>query len=101
MPPRPERIGDLWIEHHQGGHTLTGYTSWSTDRSIAEAAAEAKSEKQGLSGRIVIFRVRVDSLSKTRIFPGREDEDEFLIQGTVEEISISKSASDDEENENG
>jgi hypothetical protein len=96
-PPRPDRIGEYYRQVHIHGDTETGYTSWTTDRSIAEAAAEDSSDNYNFSGLKVIFRVRVDSISEERIFPGRDDEDEFLIEGTVEEVSISESAADDEE----
>jgi len=81
--------------------TETGYTSWTTDRSIAEAAAQASSDIYGLSGETVIFRVRRDSISEGRIFPGLEDEDEWLIEGIVEGVIISESAADEEEEEHG
>jgi len=78
------------------GDTETGYTSWTTDRSIAEAAAESSSDNFDLSGRVVIFKVRVKTLSRERVFPGRADEDEYLIEGTVEDVSISRSADEEE-----
>lgn len=96
-PPRPERIGEYWRRVHIAGHTETGYLSWTTDRDIAEAATQAASDNFKLSGQIVIFQLRVDSLSEERIFTGREDEDEILIEGTVEDVAISKSAADEEE----
>jgi len=83
------------------GDTETGYTSWTTDRSIAEAAAQDSSAIYDLSGEIVIFRVRVDSISEERIFPGLEDEDEWLIEETVEDVTISESAANEEEEEHG
>jgi hypothetical protein len=100
-PRRPDRIGESWRDRHVSGeNTETGYTSWSTDRSFAEAAAAASSEDAGLSGQIVIFRVRVESVSEDRIFPGRDDEDEWLIEGTVEDVGISDGdVYDDEEDD--
>lgn len=62
-------------------------------------AAEATSDEQTLSGQIVVFRVRVSGLSRKRIVSGREDEDEYLIQGRIEEVSISSSEVEDEEEE--
>jgi len=100
-PPRPDRIGEYWRQLHVHGDTETGYTSWTTDRSIAEAAAQASSDIYGLSGETVIFRVRRDSISEGRIFPGLEDEDEWLIEGIVEGVIISESAADEEEEEHG
>jgi hypothetical protein len=98
-PPRPDRIGPEWRWKHQNGHTVTGYTSWTTDRETAICAAKGKSEEQGLSERIVVFRVRIAALQPDQVFEGREGEAEFLLQGTVEEVSISEDASDDEETE--
>jgi hypothetical protein len=79
--------------------TDTGYTSWSTDRSIAEAAALACSDDEGLSGQIRIFRVRVNTLDPDRVFEGRADEDEYLIEGTVENVEFSKDATDEEDDD--
>jgi len=97
-PPRPDRVGEVWREFHVHGATETGYTSWTTDRTIAEDAACFSSEAPGLTGDIVIFRVRVDSVAEQRIFPGLEDEAEYLIEGTVEGVSISTGEADEEEN---
>jgi hypothetical protein len=95
-PPRPERIGEDWRLRHSAGLTQTGYTSWSTDRSLAEAAATACSEDEGLSGRIRIFRVRISTLDLERVFEGRADEDEYLIEGTVENVEFSEDPGDEE-----
>lgn len=99
QPPRPNRIGPNWRWEHQNGNTLTGYTSWTTDREIARSAAEGKSEELGLSGRTVIFHVRTATLDRKRVYDGREGEAELLLQGTVYEVSVSEDASDDEESE--
>ncbi len=66
---------------------------------MAQLFAEESSDDLNLSGQVVIFRVRVDSLSLDQVFQGREDEDEYLIQGTVEEVSLSEGYEDDEESE--
>jgi hypothetical protein len=79
--------------------TDTGYTSWSTDRSIAEAAAEACSDDEGLSGRIKIFRVRIDTLDRERVFEGRADEDEYLIEGTIANVQVSDDPADEEDDD--
>ncbi len=100
-PPRPDRVGDYWRQVHIPGDTETGYTSWTTDRSIAEAAAQDCCDDRELPGQIIIFRVRVEYIEEERIFPGRDDEEEFLIEGTVEEVSISESAADEEEEDHG
>ena len=100
-PPRPERIGEYWRQVHVAGDTRTGYTSWTTDESLAQAAAEDCIDEEGLTGGVVIFRVRVASIDEKRLFEGREDEDEWLIQGTVEEVEISDGESEDEEDGDG
>ena len=97
-PPRPDRTGERWRQFHVMGDTQTGYTSWTKDRDMAEEFAQFSGS--GLSGRVVIFRVRVDSIPEERLCQGREDEAEFLIEGAVEEVSISASAADEEENSN-
>ena len=94
-PPRPDRRGERWRQFHVLGDTQTGYTSWTTDRNMAEEFAQFGSSGSGAE--MVIFRVRVDSTPEERLFQGREDEAEFLIEGTIEEVSISESA-DEEEN---
>ena len=96
-PPRPDRVGEHWRHLHSAGLTTdTGYTSWSTDRSIAEAAAGASAEDEGLSGRIRIFRVAVRTLDPDRVFEGRADEDEYLIEGTVENVEFYDGPEDDD-----
>jgi hypothetical protein len=77
--------------------TETGYTSWSTDRSIAEAAATACSDDEGLSGQIRILRVRVGALDLERVFEGRADEDEYLIEGTVVNVEFSEDPADEDD----
>jgi len=81
-PHRPDRVGEMWRLRHTAGMTETGYTSWSTDRSLVEAAAAACSDDEGLSGQIRIFRVRIRTLELERVFEGRADEDEYLIEGS-------------------
>ncbi len=97
-PPRPDRIGERWRQFHVLGDTQTGYTSWTPSRDMAEEFAQFSDSC--LSGQVVIFRVRVASIPEDRLFQGREDEAEFLLEGTVEEVSISESAADDEGNSN-
>ena len=97
-PPRPERIAERWRHLLIRGDTQTGYTSWTQDRSIAAAAAQFHADNAGLTGEIVIFRVLAGSVSEERLFPGLDDEDEWLIQGTVEGVLVSPSEADDEEN---
>lgn len=97
-PPRPDRRGeDCRYEHVNGGWTDTAYTSWSIERSTAMAAAESKIDRSRLSGRVVVFRVRFSSISEDRLYRGRDDEDEYLIEGTVESVEISSDEVDDYE----
>ena len=90
-PPRPDRRGREWqYAHSIGDNTETAYTSWSAVRSIAVAAAEDMSEKEDLSGRIVIFRVRFSSIdSKFLSLGDRDDEAEYLIEGAIEDVQFS------------
>ncbi len=96
---RPERTGDLWRQNHTAGDTSTGYTSWTTERSVAEDAASAMCEQEELPGGIKILRVRVGSLKAEKLYWGRGDEFEVLIEGTVEDVSFSEDASTDEEDD--
>jgi hypothetical protein len=90
IPPRPDCIGENWRwRHTMLDETDTAYTSWTTDRSIAEAASSSMSERGELSGRIKILRVRLDSLTDDRIFQGRDDEYEYLIEGIIEGVEFS------------
>jgi hypothetical protein len=99
-PPRPDRIGErARREHISDEMTDSGYTSWTTDRGIAEDAALFCIRAEGLIGVVVIFRVRIRSLEQERVFPGRDDEYEYLIEGTVENVEFSEDASDEEEND--
>jgi hypothetical protein len=76
---RPERVGQEWRRRHSAGMTETGYTSWSSDRAIAEAAASESSNSERLGARQQIFRVLVETLDLGRVFEGRADEDEYLM----------------------
>jgi hypothetical protein len=97
-PPRPDRTGEHWRQRHTMlDDTETAYTSWTTDRSIAEAASSSISEQEDLSGQIRILRVRIDSLTVAQVFEGRNDEDEYLIEGTVEGVAFSDDPSAEEE----
>ncbi len=98
-PPRSDRVGDYWRHVPICGMTDTGCTSWSTDRSIAEAAATDSSDDYRLSGQIRIFRVRIATLDPERIFDGRADEDEYLIEGTVEDVEFSEEPADEEDDD--
>ena len=96
-PPRFDRVGEEWRHRHTAGMTDTGYTSWTTDRSIAEAAARANGDAEGMSGLIRIFRVRVGTLDLDRVFEGRADEDEYMIEGTVANVESSDDAAGEED----
>jgi hypothetical protein len=48
--------------------------------------------------RIRIFRVPTSTLNRERVFEGRADEDEYLIEGTVENVQFSE---DPVEEDNG
>jgi hypothetical protein len=98
-PPRSDRIGDYWQRVHVAGMTDTGYTSWSTDRSLAETAARECSDSEGLSGRITVFKVQIRTLDLEKVFEGRTDEDEYLIEGPVENVEFSENASDEEDDD--
>jgi hypothetical protein len=100
-PARPDRVGEEWRQRHSTGMTRTGYTSWTTDRSFAEEAARAHSEEdESLSGLIRVLRVRVSTLDlERRVFEGRADEDEYLIEGTVENVEFSEDEADEEDDD--
>lgn len=96
-PPRPDLKGEPQRRAHVSGWTAAAYTSWTTDRSIAEAAATFCSDEEGLSDGVVVFRVRISSVPRERIFPGRDDEYEYLIEGTVENVEFSEDAGEDDD----
>jgi hypothetical protein len=96
-PPRPDRVGEYYLANHLAGDTASGYTSWTTNRDIAIAAAEDACDSSRLSGQIIIFRVKIASLAHDRLYHGRDDEDEWLIEGTVEWVTISESEIEEEE----
>jgi hypothetical protein len=100
-PPRPERVGADWRVGHSAGMTQTGYTSWSSDRSIAVEIARAYSQDdETLSGLVRVFRVRISTLDlERRVFEGRADEDEYMIEGTVENVEFSNDESDEEDDD--
>lgn len=99
-PPEPNRTGERWRHLHVSGMTETAYTSWTTDRTLAVAAASSCSFDDGeLTGQVVILRVRVRALDLERVFEGREDEDEYLIEGLVEGVEFSEDATDEEDDD--
>lgn len=97
-PRRPGMVGEYERYCHSVNEmTDTGYTSWTTDPVIAEELARFASMEAGLSGAVVIFRVRISSLDASRIFEGEEREDEYLIEGAVENVLFFEDASNDDD----
>jgi hypothetical protein len=95
-PRRPGYVGEYALYCHSINEmTDTGYTSWTPDRGIAEELALYSSQEANLSGSVVIFRVRIDSIEKHRIHEGLAGELEFLIEGTVENVEFSEDADDE------
>ncbi len=98
-PRRPGYVGEYaHYCHIINEMTDTGYTSWTTDRGTAEELAQYASREAGLSGSVVIFRVRISILNEERIYEGEAREDEYLIEGTVENVQFSEDA-DGEDND--
>ncbi len=94
-PRRPGVVGEYERYCHSVHEmTDTGYTSWTTDPAIAEELAQFASTEAGLSGAVVIFRVRISSVDTARIFEGEAREDEYLIEGTVENVEVVEDVDD-------
>jgi hypothetical protein len=99
-PRRPGVVGEYERYCHSVNEmTDTGYTSWTTDPAIAEELAQYARREAGLTGSVVIFQVRISSIEKRRIFKGEEREDEYLIEGTVENVEFSEDADDEDDDE--
>lgn len=97
-PRRPGYVGEYARYCHRVNEmTDTGYTSWTTDPGIAEELARFASAEAGLSGKVVIFRVRISTIDKSRIYEGEAREDECLIEGAVEQVMICEDAEDEDE----
>jgi len=65
-PRRPGYIGEYARYCHIINEmTDTGYTSWTTDRGIAEELAQYASREAGLSGRVVSGDTKTDPLLDT------------------------------------
>jgi hypothetical protein len=97
-PRRPGNVGAYARYCHSINEmTDTGYTSWTTDPGIAEELAQYASREAGLSGRVVIFQVRISTIEEGRIYEGEAGEDEYLIEGTVENVLISEDAEDEDD----
>lgn len=112
MPPRPELVGeDVRNAHIHGEQTESGYTSWTTNLDTAEyfarraaKAANRRTRRRYRSGvgtgepisyEIVILRVRIDTLDSNKLFEGRCEEGEWLIEGRVENVEIWDGDEDD------
>jgi hypothetical protein len=96
-PRRPGYVGEYARYCHSINEmTDTGYTSWTTERVTAEELAQYASREAGLSGQIVIFEVPIVTVEIDRIFEGEAREDEYLIEGTVENVTFSEDADDEE-----
>jgi hypothetical protein len=94
-PRRPGCVGEYARYCHSVNEmTDTGYTSWTTDRDIAEELARYTSSEANLSGDVVIFRVRISTIEQQRIYEGLGAECEYLIEGTVEDVEFSEDADD-------
>jgi hypothetical protein len=97
VPPRPDRVGYDWRHKHRNGDTETAYTSWSTHWETAQMFGEEARDDSFAVGEVVVFRVRIDTLTN-RGYYGRADEDEILIEGTVEGVEVSTGFEEEEQN---
>jgi hypothetical protein len=99
-PPRPGNIGEFARYCHSINEmTDTGYTSWTTEREIAEELARYSSNEADLGGDIIIFRVRISTIGQERIFEGLGAECDYLIENTVENVEVSGDGENNEDNE--
>ncbi len=97
-PPRPGHIGEFARYCHSIYEmTDSGYTSWTTEREIAEEMARYVSNGANLSGDLVIFRVRICTIEDYRIFEGLGAECEFLVEGAVEHVEVSEDSDDEDD----
>ena len=97
-PRRPDNVGEYARYCHRINEmTDTGYTSWTTDPEIAVELARYASQEAELSGNVVVFRVRIDALEESRIFEGEAREDEYLIEGTVENVRRIEDSDDEDD----
>jgi hypothetical protein len=96
LPRNPSRWQAEWRQAHSAGNTDTAFTSWTSQRSIAVNAAEEVCTTEELECGVVVFRVLLANLPDSQIFPGRPDEDEYLLWGVIENVEISTADSDEE-----
>jgi hypothetical protein len=105
IPPMPGLVGDhVRYAHIHGEQTESGYTSWTTNPETAEYFAKRAAEsvnkrarhryrystgdEEPISYETVILRVPTKSLDESRLFEGRCEEGEWLIEGLVEQVEI-------------
>ena len=97
-PRRPGYVGEYARYCHSINEmTDTGYTSWTTDPGIAEELAQFASREARLSGRVAIFQVRIETIEEGRLYEGEAGEDEYLIEGTVENVLFCEDAHDEDD----
>lgn len=97
-PRRPGYVGEYARYCHCVSEmTDTGYTSWTTDPGIAEELARYASQEAGLSGKVVVFQVRISTIEESRVFEGEAREDDYLIEGTVENVLFSEDVKDEDD----
>lgn len=96
-PRRPGYVGEYARYCHRISEmTDTGYTSWTTEPRIAKELAQYASREAGLSGRVVLFQVRISTIEEGRLYEGEAREDEYLIEGPVENVQFSEDADDED-----
>ncbi len=112
IPPRPDLVGEeVRYAHINGEQTESGYTSWTTNPDAAdyfarraERAANRRArhrhrfgvgDGEPISYEIVILHVRIKTLEENKLFEGRCEEGEWLIEGRVENVVIWDGDEDD------
>ncbi len=88
VPLRPDRVGPEWRDNHRNDDTETAYTSWSTHWETARLFGDEARDDASMPGVVVVFRVQIHTLTN-RVYFGRADEDEYLIEGRVCGVEIS------------
>ncbi|OWK46963.1 hypothetical protein [Fimbriiglobus ruber] len=89
-PREPYNRERKWRERHSKlNDTETAYTAWSTNRETAEMFGAEARDKADAAGEVVVFRVWVESLTNRCFSCGFENEDEVLIEGTVDDVELS------------
>lgn len=97
-PREPFNRGRNWREgHSKHDDTETSYTAWSTKRDTAEMFGEEARDNANAPGEVVVFKVWVESLTNRCFRCGFENEDEVLIEGTVEDVELSDGLEEEEE----